>query len=47
MWIIALETLVGLALFLLIVWLTMAPSKRRDEQTPPQIEQRSEADEKR
>lgn len=32
MWVIALEALVALALLLVIVWLTMAPSKRRDDE---------------
>ena len=40
MWVIILEALVALGLLLLIVWLTMSPSRRRDQGAPP----RSDAD---
>ncbi len=38
MWVIALEALVALCLLGLIVWLTMGSSRRRDEDSPPQLE---------
>lgn len=46
MWVIALEALVALAMLVLIVWLTMAPSKRRDEQPPPQLDEHPDSDRK-
>jgi hypothetical protein len=36
MWVIILEALVALGLLLLIVWLTMSPSRRRDQGAPDQ-----------
>ena len=36
MWVIVLEALVALSMLILIVWLTMGSSRRRDEEKPPQ-----------
>ncbi|MGH8662742.1 MAG: hypothetical protein ACREUX_00625 [Burkholderiales bacterium] len=36
MWVIALEAFVALCLLVLIVWLTMGSSRRREEDSPPQ-----------
>jgi hypothetical protein len=47
MWVIALEALVALCLLILIVWLTMGSSRRRDEVNPPQHEQDKDSDGKR
>jgi hypothetical protein len=47
MWVIALEALVALSLLLLIVWLTMGSSRRRDQDAPSQIEQEKDAGDKR
>ena len=38
MWVIALEAFVALCLLVLIVWLTMGSSRRREEDSPPQLE---------
>jgi hypothetical protein len=38
MWVIALEALVALCLMVLIIWLTMGSSRRRDQDAPPQLE---------
>ena len=47
MWVIALEALVALCLLILIVWLTMGSSRRRDEENPPRLERDQDSDEKR
>jgi hypothetical protein len=47
MWIIALEALVALCMVLLIVWLTMGSSRRRDEDPPPQLEHDKDGEDKR
>jgi hypothetical protein len=46
MWVIALEALVALGLLLLIVWLTMSPSRRRDDTRTPRTHQDGDSDEK-
>ena len=38
MWVIALEALVALCLMVLIIWLTMGSSRRRDQDSPSQLE---------
>jgi hypothetical protein len=48
MWVIALEALVALCLLILIVWLTMGSSRRRDEEkNPPQLEHDQDTQDKR
>jgi len=48
MWVIALEALVALCLLILIVWLTMGSSRRRDEEKkPPQLEHDQDTQDKR
>jgi hypothetical protein len=37
MWVIALEAFVAFCLLVLIVWLTMGSSRRREEDTPSQL----------
>lgn len=47
MWVIILEALVALCLLLLIVWLTMSPSRRRDQDSAPTPPQSPGSDEKK
>ena len=44
MWIIALEALVALGMLVLIVWLTMGSSRRRDGDATDKIRQDSDSD---
>jgi hypothetical protein len=44
MWIIALEALVALGMLVLIVWLTMGGSRRRDGDTADRPRQDSDSD---
>ncbi len=37
MWVIALEAFVALCLLVLVVWLTMGSSRRRDDDFPPRL----------
>lgn len=46
MWIIALEALVALSLLLLIVWLTMGGSRRRDMEEQSQNEPKGLSDQR-
>ena len=47
MWVIALEALVALCLLVLIVWLTMGSSRRRDEENQRQLEHDKDTEDKR
>jgi hypothetical protein len=46
MWVIVLEAVVALCLLLLIVWLTMTPSRRRDDAQAPRGNRDADSDDK-
>jgi hypothetical protein len=46
MWVMVLEALVALCLLLLIVWLTMSPSRRRDDAHASRTDRDTDSDEK-
>lgn len=46
MWVIVLEALVALCLLILIVWLTMTPSRKRDDAHAQRAEDDADSDEK-